>query len=155
VTALNPVVSKWDDAVRTAETVYEFPRSALVTPSVSANRTTEGSPQAQLVGALADCFNKCLATIPLRRHESTSWAEMSRLRRLLASVSVLCREMTLGLQNEQHYSVDAWQIVASFFEWCARVIGSMERIGPGPACRASCLECSRNCRAMIHLATDI
>ena len=153
VSATHSVASKWDDAIHTEETVYEFPRPTRVSPSASTVRTPEVSRQDQLVGALAECFNKCLATMPVHRQEFKSRVERSRHRQLLSRISAVCREVTLGLQNNRQFSVDTWQAVASFFEQCARAIGSMERFGPGLACRASCIECARNCRAMIQSAT--
>jgi hypothetical protein len=153
VSATHSVVSKWDDTIHTEETVYEFPRSTRIAPSASTDRSREVSRQDQLVAALAECFNKCLATMPFHRQESRSRVERSQHRQLLSRISAVCREVTLGLQNERRFSVDTWQAVASFFEQCDRAIGSMEHIGPGSACRASCIECARNCRAMIQLAT--
>jgi len=152
VSATTQPVSNWDDAIHTEETVFEFPRSAQFTPSTSADRTRKGSRKDQLVAALAECFNKCLATIPFCRQELNSRVELSRHRRLLARVSSVCREVTLGLQNNRRFSVATWQEVASFFEKCAQAIGSMEIFGRDPACRATCMECARNCRAMINSA---
>lgn len=154
MSAIHPAVSKWDDAVHTEETVIELPRSDDFEASVSAGRTNEESRQAQLVEALAECFNKCLATMPFHRQGFESRVELSRHRKLLSKISAVCREVTLGLRNDKRFSVDTWQAVATFFERCARAIGSMERFGPDSACRASCIECARNCRAMIFSAAN-
>ena len=155
MSAIHPPVSKWDDAVHAEETVIELPKSDDVESSASAGRTREQSRHAQLVEALAECFNKCLATMPFNRQEFESRVELSRHRKLLSRISAVCREVTLGLRNDRRFSVDTWQAEATFFERCARAISSIERFGPGSACRASCIECARNCRAMIYSTANI